>query len=375
MAEAEGRTGGETWQYWNPVKVRFGIGAAAELGAVIGGRSYALVTYREPFFAALAERVARAAGPPAVTLDGIGANPDFTMLDLACQGFAAASPAPAVILAIGGGSVIDAAKVVAAARGDFGRVRRFLESGAGGAELAPLPLIAVPSTAGTGSEVTCWATAWDIQRAKKFSLELLGLYPEQAVIDPALSANMPRALTISTALDALSHALESLWNRNANPVSTNHAIAAARLILADLPLAAAAPDRLDLRARLARAALLAGLAFSNTRTALAHALSYPLTLRHGVPHGIACSFTLPLVMRGALGIDRRCDAALAQIFDGEPAGGPDRLAAFLHALGVSTDPVDHGAERAEWEGLIDDAFAGARGRNYIGSEAIIKAGG
>jgi phosphonate metabolism-associated iron-containing alcohol dehydrogenase len=363
----------EGWVYWNPVRVSFSVDAVNRLDTLIAGRSYAIVTYDRPFLAALATRLATVAGTPVVTIDGIGPNPDFAMLRRACLRFAQAAPAPDLVVAIGGGSVIDAAKFLAAARGDFARVKRLLQSGEGGAELTPLPIIAVPTTAGTGSEVTCWATVWDTEVQKKYSLELPTLYPEHAVIDPRLTLGMPRDLTISTALDALSHALESLWNRNANPVSASHAVAAARIILADLPSVVAKPDRVDLRTRIARAALLAGLAFSNTRTALAHSLSYPLTLRHAVPHGLACSFTLPMVMRGAIGIDADCDAALARIFEGDLYGGPDRLCMFLRELGVATNPACYGVGDEEWERLIDDAFAGERGRNFIGSHARIKA--
>ena len=207
-------------------------------------------------------------------------------------------------MALGGGSVIDAAKVLAAAAGDFDRVRRFLETGMGADALGRTPIIAVPTTAGTGSEVTCWATVWDTEAKKKYSLARDALYPETALVDPLLTLGLPRGITISTGLDALSHALESIWNVNANPVSTSLAEVAAREVMDALPLLARDLGNAELRPRLARASLFAGLAFSNTRTALAHALSYHLTLHHGVPHGIACSFSLPMVMRAVAGCDR-----------------------------------------------------------------------
>src|SRR5690606_9239868 len=95
--------------------------------------------------------------------------------------------------------------------------------------------IAVPTTAGTGSEVTCWGTVWDNAAGVKHSLAHPGLYPEYAVVDPALMVGKSQELTVQTGLDALSHALESLWNRNANPVSMAHAVAAARGVLSTLP--------------------------------------------------------------------------------------------------------------------------------------------
>ena len=138
-------------------------------------------------------------------------------------------------MALGGGSVIDTAKVLAAARGGFPPVLRYLQTGAGAEALSATPIIAVPTTAGTGSEVTSWATVWDTQSGKKYSLSRPNLYPKHAVVDPALMLGKPRQLTISTGLDALSHALESLWNVNVNPISAHHAVVAAREILVVLP--------------------------------------------------------------------------------------------------------------------------------------------
>jgi alcohol dehydrogenase len=278
-----------------------------------------------------------------------------------------------VIVAVGRGSVLDAAKVVASAGGDFARVRRYVVTGEGADQLRFVPIIAVPTTAGTGSEVTCWATVWDAEVKRKYSLSHAALYPAIACVDPDLTLNAPRDLTVATGLDALSHALESIWNIHANPVSQALAETAAREILEVLPALARNLGHAALRARMSRVATLAGLAFSNTRTALAHSLSYHLTLHHGVSHGIACSFSLPMVMRGAIGADSGCDAALTRIFGADLAAGARRLALFLEDLGVSTAPEDHGIASAEWNGLIDRALAGERGRNYIGRRAALDA--
>ncbi len=158
------------WRYRNPVEIGFGAGSFARLPALIAGRPYALVTYGEPVFAALAERLAGLAGAPAVTLDQVAPNPDFAELPRCCQRLAEAGDPPRVIVALGGGSVIDTAKALAAAGDDFGRVRRFLEGGTGAEDLVALPIIAVPTTAGTGSDVTCWATLWHTAADRKYSL-------------------------------------------------------------------------------------------------------------------------------------------------------------------------------------------------------------
>jgi phosphonate metabolism-associated iron-containing alcohol dehydrogenase len=213
-----------------------------------------------------------------------------------------------------------------------------LETKAGSERLRATPIIAVPTTAGTGSEVTCWGTVWDAAGGVKHSLALPNLYPEAAVIDPSLMLTKPRALTVSTGLDALSHALESIWNKNTNPISQQYAVAAAREIVEVLPVLVDDLANGTLRARMAQAALFAGLAFSNTKTAIAHSISYPLTLRYDVPHGIACSFTLPMIIRSLVGRDRQCSENLEAIFGRPLAEAANFLERFLERLGVATTP-------------------------------------
>jgi len=359
------------WRYRNPVDVRFGARALDGLADRLGGRSYCLVTYDDTHdangvFAALTRRVTTLAGAPSVVVRNIGSNPDYRSLHVACGLYRAARTPIDAIVALGGGSVIDAAKVLAAANGDFARVRYFLETGKDAEALCQTPIIAVPTTAGTGSEVTCWATVWDTDRMVKYSLARDTLYPECAIVDPLLTVGLPRSITISTGLDALSHALESIWNVNANPVSSALAEAAAREVIDVLPRLAVNLNDVDLRTRMARASLQAGLAFSNTKTALAHSLSYPITLQHKVPHGIACSFSLPMVMRAVIGCDEACDRALGRIFGADLREGAERLTDFLEGLGVSTDAAAHGVAESQWRTMIEDALAGERGRNFIG---------
>ena len=363
------------WRYSNPVAIAFGNGAFDELPKLIGGAPYALVTYPDAPFAALSERLARATGAPAVTVSDVAPNPDTRLLAEQSERFIAADE-PEVIVALGGGSVIDTAKVLAAAGRGFAPVLRYLTTGAGVDQLTATPIIAVPTTAGTGSEVTCWATVWDTQSGKKYSLSRPNLYPKHAVIDPALMAGKPRQLTISTGLDALSHALESLWNVNANPVSAHHAVSAAREILAVLPQLVKDLPNTELRSRMAAAALSAGLAFSNTRTAIAHSISYPVTLHHGVVHGVACSFTLPMILRSVSQAGGLTGSGLTQIFGANLEAGAARLEAFLNDLGVSTDFRNYGVAPDAWAGLILEAFDGERGQNFIGTrQAVLQAAG
>lgn len=355
-----------SWKYGNPVEVTFGEDAVPAIRDKVAGRPYGLVTYSDhPYFGEMTAAITGAAGAPAVMVRDVEANPSFNGLRVACRTFGAAARTPEVIVAFGGGSVIDTAKALAVSAGDFANVQMMLENGVD----APLatPIIAVPTTSGTGSEVTCWATIWDTDARKKYSLNRADLYPEHAIVDPRTSLGVPRDLTLATGLDALSHALESIWNINANPISTNHAIFAATELLDALPRLLDRLDDVALRARVAKASLLAGLAFSNTKTALAHSLSYYLTLHHGTVHGIACSFCLPAVMRGVIGHNEACDAALGRIFGEDLRAGADRLETLLTSFGISPRATDYGVTHENWLAAIDDALNGERGRNFIGT--------
>jgi alcohol dehydrogenase len=178
----------------------------------------------------------------------------------------------------------------------------------------------------------------------------------------------PAPLTLSTGLDALSHALESIWNVNANPVSARYAVGAAQLILDYLPPLIDDLGNLDLRSKIAQAALYAGLAFSNTKTAIAHNISYPITLRWGVPHGIACSFTLPTVLRSMAGVGGFRESSLNDIFGSDLQKGSDTLARFMTSLGVGIRFADYGIQPDDGGSIVDAAFAGDRGRNFAGTK-------
>jgi alcohol dehydrogenase len=197
------------------------------------------------------------------------------------------------VVALGGGSSIDAAKVFCALLShpekslDDLLVVDSVEN--------KLNLIAVPTTSGTGAEVTPFATVWQSDIAKKYSL--YGIRPDVALLDPSLTLSLNVKQTLYPALDALSHALESQWNVNNTEQSSAYAIWAINLVCDNLPVALTNPKDLVARKNLQVAATCAGIAISNTKTAIAHAISYPVTMQFGVPHGLACSFTLLSILK------------------------------------------------------------------------------
>ena len=359
-----------SWQYHNPVAVHFGAGCVDALPRLVAGRRATLVAFPEAADLGLTARLERLLGASLVAIiDRTQANPDVDGLAHLYRDFWARPDSGEILIAVGGGSVLDTAKalMVGTADGSFEALVALLATGKPFTPHRIKPLIAIPTTAGTGSEVTPWATIWDRGAGKKYSLHLAETWAEAALVDPALTLSLPAGPTLAAGLDALSHALESIWNINANPVSDTHAVSAARVVLATLPALIADLGNLELRRRMSLAALQAGLAFSNTKTALAHSISYDMTLRHGLPHGIACSFTLPLVLARALGTDAGRDDVLGRIFDGALPDAPARLTGFLEGLGVSTRFETYGVSETQAASMIESALDGARGKNFIGA--------
>ena len=358
------------YRYHNPVSIHFGSGSLADLPAILGERRAVVVTFPEAAGLGLVDRVRGILGASMAGIEsGVAPNPDVQELAATYERFWRDPGSCEAIVAIGGGSAIDTAKalMVGTASGRFEELVGLLAEGKAFKPHRVKPLIAVPTTAGTGSEVTPWATVWDRAAGRKHSLHLEETWPEAAIVDPDLMLSLPAAVTVQSGLDALSHALESIWNVNANPVSDTFATAAAREVMATLPALLDDLSDLRLRERMALAALKAGLAFSNTKTALAHSISYEMTLRFGLPHGIACSFTLPMVLERARGRDAGRDAVLAQVFEGDLAGAPARLREVLRSVGVKTEFADYGVAEEDSRRIVAQALEGVRGRNFIGA--------
>ncbi|HUQ28478.1 MAG TPA: iron-containing alcohol dehydrogenase PsrA [Usitatibacter sp.] len=357
------------WAYRNPVTVRFGWDALSQLPAVLGARDAVLVTFPEARAMGLVERIRALVGTRLrEVIEDVEPNPETSWFAQRYDTFWKRN-AGVTLIAVGGGSAIDTAKLlqVATPRADYGSLFEALANGRQPVVARAMPLIAIPTTAGTGSEVTPWATLWDRTSAapKKYSLHVEETWPEAALVDPALTLSAPTAVARNSALDALSHSLESIWNLNSNPVSDALAVEAARGVIATLPALLENPRDPEPRMAMSRASLMAGLAFSNTRTALAHSISYEMTLRHGLPHGLACSFTLPLVWRLAAGVNRERDQVLGRVFGASQAEPWRALADFLHGVGVKTSFSDYGVGREEAHGMIKHALDGARGRNFV----------
>lgn len=209
------------------------------------------------------------------------------------------------IVAVGGGSVLDTAKgatIVLTHDATDLMQHRGAESLTG---RRTVPFIAIPTTAGTGSEVTSAAVIKDTERHLKLSFQSLSLLPDAAILDPRMTVKLPARLTASTAMDALTHAVESVSCRQSNPLSDCYARAAIDLIRENLPTALDRPDDESARLALANAALMAGVAFSNAMVGIVHAMGHAAGGVAGVAHGDAMALLLPHGM--AYNTDAVCD--------------------------------------------------------------------
>ncbi|MFC3884498.1 iron-containing alcohol dehydrogenase [Bacillus songklensis] len=200
-----------------------------------------------------------------------------------------------VIVAVGGGSCIDTAKAVAVMMTNEGHIRDY-SGGKKKFNEKPLPLIAVPTTAGTGSEVTKVTVIIDTKNDVKMMISQPQLLPAIAIVDPALTISCPPNVTAATGVDALCHAIEAFISRRAQPVTDTLALKAIELIVGNLRNAYANGEDVEVREGMALGSMLAGMAFSNASVTLVHGMSRPIGAMFHVPHGISNAMLLPAVL-------------------------------------------------------------------------------
>jgi len=281
-----------SWVFFNPVRVLSGKGILEELGSVVFFKRPLLVTTPGSTRRGVTARVRKILGNHVLVYDRVTPTPDIDHLDTVAQQLR--SKDIDGIVALGGGSALDSGKALSACLSSHeGRFLNavFRSESARLPEHCP-PLITIPTTSGTGSEVTPFATIWDRREHRKYSLDGKQLYARLALLDPELTLTLSRQQTLYSGLDCISHALETLWNRKRTPVSEAFALRALQLAVEVLPALLDDLNSLEHRTTMQNASLLSGLAISQNRTALAHSISYPLTIHFGVPHGLAASFTL-----------------------------------------------------------------------------------
>jgi alcohol dehydrogenase len=289
----------QPWFFNNPVRIVYGLGSIKDLPSLTPLGKGLLVTSPSFNKRGFTEDIRRAFRAKKLEIiDNVQPNPDILTVEACWKQYK--DQKFQYVIGVGGGSVIDTAKTLSyllqIEDKSFSLKDHFINNTVL-PDCEPLMMIAVPTTAGTGSEVTPFATIWDHKEQKKYSLVLKNLHPSIALLDPELTLTLPKEITIITGLDALAHALESVWNRHFNPISFLYAAKAIEIVLGTLPLLSQDLQNLKYRSKLLLGSLFGGLCISATRTALAHSMSYPITAALGVPHGLACGFVLPALLK------------------------------------------------------------------------------
>lgn len=344
------------WTFLLPTRVTFGDGASAGLPDAVSrlGTRPLLVTDRTlaglSHIQALLGRL-----PDAPAFVDVEPNPTVANVDaLAAR---VREYGTDILVAVGGGSALDCAKAAAClSRSGATSVRPFHSEGRAFGP-ARLPLIAIPTTAGTGSEVTPFAVLNDPEKGVKGPIASESFYPTLALVDPELTRTLPAAVTAATGLDALSHALEGYWSRNHQPICDALAVEAARLIFANLATAIEKPDDAQARHAMSYAALLAGMAFQLPKNAMVHACSFPLSNRYHLPHGVACALTLESAIRlnaPYLGGRLHALAARCGFADVEAMAGAVRQLKCLGGLPCTLTAA--GVSRADLDQLVAESF-------------------
>jgi alcohol dehydrogenase class IV len=263
------------------------------------------------------------------------------------------------LIGFGGGSPIDTAKAMAILAAGGGKMRDYKVPVS--ADKGALPVIAIPTTAGTGSECTRFTVITDTERDEKMLIAGLGALPLAAIVDYELTYSVPARTTADTGVDSLTHALEAFVSKRANPFSDALAVSAMALIGQNIRTAYAEPRNAATREGMMLGATQAGLAFSNASVALVHGMSRPIGAHFHVPHGLSNAMLLPAITRFSVGAAeaRYAEASRRIGFAGDSdtdIAASGKLVAGLEALNRNLSvpsPADYGIDEAVWNNKME----------------------
>jgi alcohol dehydrogenase len=332
-------------------KVIFGPNAIAIVGDIASEMGLGkLVVITDGWLAENTDFLARLEKPLGPRLAGVysGVIPDPTNVVIDQGAEFARSKDVDGLISLGGGSAIDTAKGISVVLREGGKILD--HEGYHALERPLMPHVAIPTTAGTGSEMTMAAVIKDPARGQKTFVGSYFLHPNVAVLDPALITGLPPGLTAATAMDAMSHAVESLISSLHQPLSDAYALEAIRLIAAHLPKCLETPQDLHHRGQTLIASAMAGSAFSNAMVSLNHALAHTVGARFGIHHGTANAMFLPHSMRCFMDVSADRFALVARAMGIDTAGMDDNQAGaaaadhmenFIKDIGLTDRLSDH----------------------------------
>lgn len=282
--------------YYMPTKVIFDDNAVENLPKYVKGKSLLVMCDPYLFSVGVAKKVAESTGIEKITyFNEIEPNPSCQTVDRAVA-VARANNAD-IVIGLGGGSSLDASKMVACLIDNEGSIFDYYSGGTRELKTRKAQLICIPTTSGTGSEVTNIGVYTNKDTGIKMPFASDYFWPDIALIDPKLTYTLPEPITAATGMDAFTHAIEAYWSVNSNPISDALATSVIKTILENIEVACKEPKNATARKNMSFASVTAGIAFSQTKTTGIHAVSFPLTTDFGASHGLACSITLPAFMR------------------------------------------------------------------------------
>jgi alcohol dehydrogenase class IV len=344
-----------------PRELRVGAGASRELGAILENNGWS-----RPLI--VTDRFLEGTGAVARLVDGLGEgikaevfaetspDPDDTCVNAAAQAVLAGQHD--CVVGFGGGSPMDTAKAAGLLAAAGGKMRDYRAPAT--TDAAALPVIAIPTTAGSGSECTRFTVITDTETDEKMLCTGLAFLPLVALVDYELTLTMPPRLTADTGVDALSHAIEAYVSRRASPFTDALALAAIRGISLSIRKVYREPDDRPAREAMMLAATQAGIAFSNSSVALVHGMSRPIGAHFGIAHGLSNAMLLPAVTAFSVtaAADRYADCAramgVASVDDSDVQASWKLVGALInlnHDLDVPT-PAECGIDRQRWQQLI-----------------------
>ena len=357
-----------SFRFQAPTKILFGPDAVAQLPAELSslGASKALVVTDPGILrAGLVEKLTTVLGQGGIgveVFDQVEPNPRDTTI-LAGAEVARHSGAGALV-ALGGGSPIDAAKAMAVMAANDGSLTDYCGAGADPWPVRPVPIVAIPTTAGTGAEVSGAAMINLVAESRKADIFGQSIRPVTAVLDPVLTVGLPPGLTASTGIDALSHALEAYVALYANPITDALAEQAMRLVAGNLRRATFDGENLEARGNMLVASAMAVMA-AGAGLGVIHSLAQTIGGFYDAPHGLGIAVCFPLGMRYNLSAAPEKFARIAQLLGADVAGlspsaaaeaAVPALEALLRDLGITSDLKDLGARQADIPRLAELAM-------------------
>lgn len=343
-----------------PNRVIFGAGAAERAGKEskqMGITSALVVTDRGLVASGIAEGVKsnlENAGLRVEVFDGVAANPDDRCVDAGLEAFHSADGNG--LIGLGGGSAIDTAKAIGLLQSHPKPITQYDGAKGGMQKIKDRmpPLIAIPTTAGTGSEASSFAVITDSERHFKIAIGSPYLMPKLALVDPALTLNLPRHVTVHTGLDALTHLVEGYVSRVENPLMDRLALYGLELIRDHFRRVIENPQNLESRSQMMMAAMTAAFVYDQKFLGANHSLAHALSAMYNIPHGLANALFLPTLMR----FNRN---SVGEKYNdiGRALGGHDGIAEverLISDLGVELGLRNHGVKSEDIDLLTAKAF-------------------